>query len=109
MIYHDGFDLPMFAAFVLLESDRGRAALQVYFDRYAAMAVKHGTGFILESPTWRANPDWGEARLHRAGLPRQPRRDRHDARGSGSSQTRDALRHQRGLGPRADGYHPARR
>ena len=49
----------MFAAFVLAESEQGRAALRAYFDRYVAMAVKHGTGFILESPTWRANPDWG--------------------------------------------------
>jgi S-methylmethionine-dependent homocysteine/selenocysteine methylase len=23
------------------------------------MAVAHGAGFVLESPTWRANPDWG--------------------------------------------------
>ena len=34
LIYHDGFDLPMFAAFTLIESERGRAALRAY---YAAM------------------------------------------------------------------------
>ena len=62
MIYHDGFALPMFEAFVLADSEQGRAALRAYFDRYVATAVEHGTGFILESPTWRANPDWG-ARL----------------------------------------------
>jgi homocysteine S-methyltransferase len=59
LIFHDGFDLPMFASFVLVESETGRAALRAYFDGYVAIAVKHGTGFILESPTWRANPDWG--------------------------------------------------
>ena len=59
LIFHDGFELPMFAAFTLIESERGRAALRAYYDRYVSMAVRHGTGFILESPTWRANPDWG--------------------------------------------------
>ena len=59
LIYHDGFDLPMFEAFTLVESERGRAALRAYYDRYVSMAVSHGNGFILESPTWRANPDWG--------------------------------------------------
>ncbi|MGB6767101.1 MAG: homocysteine S-methyltransferase, partial [Methyloceanibacter sp.] len=24
------------------------------------MAIEAGAGFILESPTWRANPDWGK-------------------------------------------------
>jgi homocysteine S-methyltransferase len=59
LIFHDGFELPMFAAFTLIESERGGAALRAYYDRYVSMAVRHGTGFILESPTWRANPDWG--------------------------------------------------
>ena len=27
--------------------------------RYIASAREHGAGFILESPTWRASPDWG--------------------------------------------------
>jgi homocysteine S-methyltransferase len=59
LIFHDGFDLPMFAAFPLVESERGCAALRAYYDRYVSMAVRDGNGFILESPTWRANPDWG--------------------------------------------------
>jgi S-methylmethionine-dependent homocysteine/selenocysteine methylase len=64
LIFHDGWDLPVNAAFVLLESERGRAALRAYFDRYAPMAVRQGFGFVLESPTWRANPDWA-ARIGR--------------------------------------------
>jgi homocysteine S-methyltransferase len=59
LIFHEGFDLPCFAAFVLLDTDRGRKALRDYFDRYVPMAIAGGAGFILESPTWRANPDWG--------------------------------------------------
>jgi S-methylmethionine-dependent homocysteine/selenocysteine methylase len=58
-IFHEGWDLPYFAAFVLLDSDRGRKALADYFDRYVPMAIGANAGFILESPTWRANPDWG--------------------------------------------------
>ena len=58
LIFHEGWDLPIFQAFTLLESERGRAALRAYFDRYVPLAVKQGMGFILESPTWRANPDW---------------------------------------------------
>ena len=59
LIFHEGWELPMFAAFPLLESDRGTAALRDYFDRYIPLAARSGTGFILEAPTWRANPDWG--------------------------------------------------
>ena len=59
LIFHDGFDLPYFAAFILLDSPDGRAALDRYFRRYAAIAAESGHGFILESPTWRASSDWG--------------------------------------------------
>jgi homocysteine S-methyltransferase len=60
LIFDDGLDLPEFAAFVLLEDAAGRAALVRYFDRYAEIARRDGTGIVLESPTWRANPDWAE-------------------------------------------------
>ena len=59
LIFHEGWELPMFASFPLVESDRGIAALRSYFDRYIPMAAHGGTGFLLEAPTWRANPDWG--------------------------------------------------
>ena len=58
LIFHDGLDLPEFAAFVLLADETGREALLSYFRRYAAIARDAGCGFILEAPTWRANPDW---------------------------------------------------
>ncbi len=59
LIFHEGWQLPSFAAFVLLDDARGRNALRTYFERYAGMAVAARAGFILEAPTWRANPDWG--------------------------------------------------
>lgn len=60
LIFHDGFELPHFAAFDLLREARGRAALRKYYARYAAIARREGLGFILESPTWRASADWGQ-------------------------------------------------
>jgi homocysteine S-methyltransferase len=62
LIYHYGLDLPAFAAFILLEDANGSAVLREYFERHAAMAQRYGLGLVLESPTWRANRDWG-ARL----------------------------------------------
>ncbi len=59
LIFHDGVDLPFSAAFVLLQHDEGIERLRAYFERYIAIARRAGTGFVLEAPTWRANPDWG--------------------------------------------------
>jgi homocysteine S-methyltransferase len=60
LIYHDGIELPAFAAFDLLKDDKGLVRLRSYFARYAEIARSHRMGFVLEAPTWRANRDWGE-------------------------------------------------
>lgn len=59
LMYHDGLILPEFAAFHLLRSEEGRAALRRYFTSYAEIARRHGSGLILESATWRASIAWG--------------------------------------------------
>ena len=59
LIFEDGFDLPDFAAFTLLTDPTGREALTRYFDAYATIASRDRIGIVLETPTWRANPDWG--------------------------------------------------
>ena len=59
LIFHEGIELPHFAAFVLLDSAEGRQQLKRYYAAYLSVARDHGTGFVLDSPTWRANPDWG--------------------------------------------------
>jgi S-methylmethionine-dependent homocysteine/selenocysteine methylase len=109
LIFHDGFDLPMFASFVLVESERGRAALRAYFGRYVAMAVKHGTGFILESPTWRANPDWGRTlgydKSRLAGANRAAIAMMDDIRGASETE-QTPLVISGNIGPRGDGYDP---
>ena len=64
LIFADGFDLPDFAAFPLLRDRAGREALVRYYESYVAVAERDGVGVVLETPTWRANPDWAA----RAGL-----------------------------------------
>ena len=59
IIYHDGIDLPYFAVFDLLKTEKGTRVLREYYSRHAAIARANGLGFILESPTWRASADWG--------------------------------------------------
>jgi S-methylmethionine-dependent homocysteine/selenocysteine methylase len=58
LIYHRGLDLPAFAVFDLLKDDEGTEELRRYYRPYALLAREHGVGLVLESPTWRANPDW---------------------------------------------------
>lgn len=59
LIFLEGLDLPCFAAYPLLGSVEGQRRLHAYFRRHLAIAADHGTGFLLEAPTWRANRDWG--------------------------------------------------
>ena len=60
LIFQEGLELPDFAAFYLLKNVEGTEALRRYFRNYAAIAQNYETGFILESPTWRASSDWGK-------------------------------------------------
>jgi homocysteine S-methyltransferase len=60
LIFHEGIDLPLFAAFDLLKDDEGRAALRGYYASYVGLARERGVGIVLDTPTWRASRDWGE-------------------------------------------------
>jgi S-methylmethionine-dependent homocysteine/selenocysteine methylase len=62
LVFHHGVDLPEFASFPLVEDHQGRELLRSYYAGYADVARRAGAALTLESPTWRANPDWG-ARL----------------------------------------------
>jgi S-methylmethionine-dependent homocysteine/selenocysteine methylase len=62
LIFHRGLELPCFAAFDLLKDETGRDELRGYFEAYVALAREQGVGFVLDTVTWRANPDWA-ARL----------------------------------------------
>jgi S-methylmethionine-dependent homocysteine/selenocysteine methylase len=107
MIFHHGIELPEFAAFDLLSHSEGCRKLLEYYHSYAGLAHDNGLGFILESVSWRAGPDW----VARVGYPDEaveklcrdsvefvlPVRDKYQ-----SDDTPMVISGQ--LGPRGDGY-----
>ena len=60
LVFHDGLELPHFAAFDLLRMAEGTGRLRAYYQRYLDIAAASGTGFVLESAGWRASSDWGQ-------------------------------------------------
>jgi S-methylmethionine-dependent homocysteine/selenocysteine methylase len=58
LLFNRGIDMPLFAAFPLLDDADGRAVLRDYFAPFLAAARERGAGFLLDTVTWRANPDW---------------------------------------------------
>ena len=111
LVFHEGFELPVFAAFTLLKTEEGRKAMRNYFDRYIPLATKNGLGFVLESPTWRANPDWASQigysseELNEANREAiafmEDIRDRYETEPS-------KMPISGSIGPQGDGYHPSR-
>jgi len=59
LIFHHGVDLPHFASFDLLKDEAGRQLLRDYYASYVDLARELGVGLLLDTPTWRANRDWG--------------------------------------------------
>lgn len=108
LLFHDGLDLPAFAAYPLLATDRGRDRLHRYYRDFMAVAADAGTGFVLETPTWRASADWGAELGHG---PAELTRVAHDAVALGHA-LRDAWTGDGPflvsgcVGPRGDGYVP---
>ncbi len=111
LIFHDKIELPYFAAFDLLKTEDGTQALRRYYARHAAIAEEAGVGFVLEAPTWRANPDWGDKIGYSAG-------ELADANRKAIAlmvELREGCESERSpmvisgcLGPRGDGYDPGR-
>ncbi len=60
LIFHQGIDLPLFAAFPLVASDYGIRALLEYYRPYIDIALKNRTGIVLDTPTSRASHSWGD-------------------------------------------------
>ncbi|MEO5743792.1 MAG: homocysteine S-methyltransferase family protein [Terracoccus sp.] len=58
LMFHHGQDLPHFAAFVLLDTEKGRETLRAYYRPYLQIARDYGLSLVLETPTWRASADW---------------------------------------------------
>lgn len=105
LLFHHGFDLPEFAAFPLLEDRAGRAFLDAYYDQYAAIARAAEVGLMLETPTWRANPDWAaKVGYDRAALDRANREAVVLVRGAQQRAGVDRSLVVGVHGPRGDGY-----
>lgn len=60
MLFHKGFDMPLFAFYPMLRTDEGRAAMDEYFVAFLKTAQQNDAGFVLDTNTWRANPDWAK-------------------------------------------------
>ncbi|MBD2104962.1 homocysteine S-methyltransferase family protein [Leptolyngbya sp. FACHB-261] len=110
LIFHEGLELPDFAAFDLLRHEAGQKALQKYFRTYAMLAKDYQIGFILESATWRANPDWaaklGYSSEALADINRKAIELLHAIREEYETEnTRMVI--SGCIGPRGDGYDPA--
>jgi len=60
LIFNHGVELPDFAAFPLVEDPRGEEVLRTYFREHIKVAAEKGHGVVVETPTWRASPDWGQ-------------------------------------------------
>jgi S-methylmethionine-dependent homocysteine/selenocysteine methylase len=60
LIFDYGLELPDFASFVLLDDPEGVRALRSYYEKFLDIARERGAGIVLDTPTWRANANWGE-------------------------------------------------
>ncbi len=58
LIFHEGIDLPMFAAFTALDTAQGLATMDAYMERHARIALAEQRGFLMDTPTWRASARW---------------------------------------------------
>lgn len=112
LVFHEGVTLPHFAAFDLLKTAAGTGTLRRYFERYAGIARSLEIGLVLETPTWRANPDWGAKLGYDApALARANRRSvdlLHEIREAFET-PRTPIVISGNLGPRGDGYRPTAR
>lgn len=59
LVFHEGVDLPEFAAFPLLHRPGGEDLLRRLYAPYFEIAGRLGAGLVVETPTWRASRDWG--------------------------------------------------
>ncbi len=112
LVFHEGVTLPCFASFDLLKDETGTAVLRRYFERYAELARSSELGLVLETPTWRANADWGAKLGHAANsLADVNRRSVAlllDIRREYET-SRSPIVISGNLGPRGDGYSPGAR
>ncbi len=109
LIFNQGIELPHFASFDLLKNEEGKRILNEYYLDYIDISKQTCKGFILEAPTWRANPDWAKRlgyslesldRINRTAIQQlEYIRSKHENEGFPISISGC-------IGPRGDGYSP---
>jgi S-methylmethionine-dependent homocysteine/selenocysteine methylase len=106
LLFLGGFELPEFAAFPLLEDERGLEAFNAYYRDFADIANVAGASLLLTTPTWRANSDWANKigydtrsldRVNQSAIAFM--RDLQSTLGIGETSTVVGI-----VGPRGDGY-----
>ncbi|MEO8290252.1 MAG: homocysteine S-methyltransferase family protein [Gaiellaceae bacterium] len=106
LIFRNGLELPDFASFVLLDDPNGLEALREYYESYVEIARRRGIGIIIDTVTWRANPDWGAGLGYStdqlADLNRRAVALLDDARGQNADDPPILI--SGCIGPRGDGY-----
>ncbi|WP_420417012.1 homocysteine S-methyltransferase family protein [Pacificispira sp.] len=60
LFFQQGHSAPEFAAMMLMEDDKAVADMRRYFDRFLGMAEAAGTGYVLDTNTWRGGLHWAE-------------------------------------------------
>jgi homocysteine S-methyltransferase len=111
LVFDEGIDLPHFAAFPLVDTAEGQAALRRYYTPFLELSRDRDVGFVLSAPTWRANADWGALLGYDIdGLAAINRRAvafaeavRDEVMGPGE---RDGVVIEAFVGPRSDAYRP---
>lgn len=111
LIFQEGIDLPLFAAFKALETDQGMAAMDAYMARFAQMALREKRGFLADTPTWRASARWAAD----LGMSQEALRAIHRETTCALRALRDRMETLDSpfvvngvIGPQDDGYAPAR-
>jgi S-methylmethionine-dependent homocysteine/selenocysteine methylase len=107
LVFHQGLDLPCFASFPLLDSTEGREALRRYYEPFVALAAERDLTVILDTPTWRANADWGAKLGYSADDLARVNRDAVAFVQELRAQAAAPIVISGCIGPRDDGYRPA--
>jgi len=102
-------DLPEFCAFPLIDTDAGRREIMDYMRKHAEIAVNGGTGFVMETPTWRASSGWAD----KIGFPKERLGEINRRAVSMMADLRDEFETadskfviSGNIGPQGDGYNP---
>lgn len=107
LIFNHDIEIREFASHTLLPTDAGREAMARYFRPYLALARDRGTGFILDSQTWKAHLHWADDLAATEAELRQANRDsiafiaalRDEFRGNAKPIVLNGI-----IGPRGDAY-----